>query len=338
MRKLAVTLCLFSAVLPFKATASISDCDAALIQSTYNLSDGRFQDSRLAQHVNQSAYDKIRHDAGGHATIFGVPVGLNYDDFQNQAQQAVRDLNSSMTNSEAQNVMWTGVDPNTNNLYSSCLQAVTAMSGLHLSVQGATETDIAIRVHYAPTGNNPAQIALNWSPPSFAGIQLPSTMIAGDMIVRVPRPERSMQLVVNGSQSGSADAIVLTPLPPKVDAPRRPRRMACVVAPPVPPCEASDDAVQNAPCVCPGLPGLPPIGGGTVQPADSLGTRQVGFPQRVPAGLPAQYNSGGLPNPITLPPGTLPAPSALPPGSLPAPANLPPGALPLPGAPNFVPQ
>ena len=87
---------------------SMSDCNNALVMSTYNRFDSQAVDWRLASHFSEEAYNRIKYDAGGNAVIYGVPVGASYSDFQNRVTKQVHDLQTSLSIDQATNVMWTG--------------------------------------------------------------------------------------------------------------------------------------------------------------------------------------------------------------------------------------
>jgi hypothetical protein len=184
------------------------------VRSTYNQFDSQHVDWRLASHVSESAYEQIKHDAGGSAVIYGVPTGGNYSDFQNRVSQYASDLNTSLSADQAVNVMWTGLDPSSPSAYSTCLNAqVLTSRGLHLVVNSATKSDIALTLSWLPRGNDPSNIGdLAWSP--FPGIKFPSTLISGETIVVIPRPAVQRTLAVNSSSTGFSDSIVLEPLQP----------------------------------------------------------------------------------------------------------------------------
>ena len=90
-----------------------AQCDAALVLSTYTSWDSSHVDWRLSTMVTKEGYDTIKHDTDANGTIYGIPVGANYDDFHNRVEQEMNSRHESLTTDQARNVMWTGLDPHT---------------------------------------------------------------------------------------------------------------------------------------------------------------------------------------------------------------------------------
>jgi hypothetical protein len=59
-------------------------CESALVLSTYNKQLAYQSDWRVADLVDSATYDRIKHDAGVNAVIYGIPVGANYSDFKDR--------------------------------------------------------------------------------------------------------------------------------------------------------------------------------------------------------------------------------------------------------------
>jgi hypothetical protein len=178
----------------------IKDCDDTLIKSTYRSIEKSHLDKRLAVTVTKSAYDEIKHDAGVNAIIYGVPVGASYDDFHQRADQEARSYQASLTNDQARNIMWTGLDPNSSTPYTACINAYVFTSrGLHLYVTSATDSDIALKVTWTPTGKlEHNTIKLKWTDPSVSNT-LPKSITRGDQIIVVSRPNKSKTLGVKAA-------------------------------------------------------------------------------------------------------------------------------------------
>jgi hypothetical protein len=211
MRALRLVAALVGLSSTSSALASTADCRDALVVSTYNLSSNRFRDARLATAVTQAEYDQVKHEGGASAVIYDVPVGANYGDFQSRARQMASSYNSSLTESEVINVLWTGIDAQSASAYSACLAAdVLQGRGLHLVTRGASGSDLTLLLRYTPIGDDPVPRHVAWQPSVIAGVTLPDRAPAGDYILRVPRPARQMQIVVNGN--GMADSLVIEPL------------------------------------------------------------------------------------------------------------------------------
>ena len=140
-----------------------NDCAAALVKATYNSFSSDHVDQRLASFVTEGEYNEVKHDAGANATIFGIPIGANYDDFQRNAHQRATSYSTSLTHDQAQNIMWTGLDPHATSAYSECLKAnVFSQRGLHVAVRAATANDVSIIVSWLPQGNDPKEAFPRW--------------------------------------------------------------------------------------------------------------------------------------------------------------------------------
>jgi len=191
----------------------VSACNDALVKSTYNKLDTQASDYRLAMYVSREAYDEVKHNGGINVVIYGVPVGANYDDFHSRAEKEVSDKHESLSESQAHNLMWTGLDPNSTTTYSDCLRAVVfSTAGLHIATKSATKSDVALLVRWTPQGNNPGRIPVTWSQtgPSLRGF--PETLTQGETTIVVPRPTAQYTLAVNWP--GFTSSITLEPLPP----------------------------------------------------------------------------------------------------------------------------
>jgi hypothetical protein len=244
------------------AEAQVSQCEAALVRSTYNSFAYDRVDYRLALTVDESTYNEIKRNAGGSATIYGVPVGATYDEFQKRAYRMSRTTNESLTHEQALNIRWTGLDPNAPSAYRDCLNAqVFSGAGLHLAVASATQRDISIRLNWVMVGTGTASLAITWSGAGLDidGKPLPTSLVPGERVLVIPRPANERTIAVNGN--GSAHFVVVTPLPtipPRPQkikwAPKRPsndgpgRMVACYTAPP------EDELIGTAVCTVPGDP------------------------------------------------------------------------------------
>lgn len=193
--------------------ADVSDCDAALVKSTYASASNVGVDWRLADLVSQQTYDEIMHDGGANAVIYGVPVGASYKDFKSSIASFKHVHQESLSFSEKRNIAWTGVDPSTPTLYRSCLDAqVFAGVGLHAAAIGATASDISILVRwFSPGGPNTLPITWQNADPAISD-RLPDHVPLGETIIILPRPHTQTSIAANaiGYTTGT---IVLEPLP-----------------------------------------------------------------------------------------------------------------------------
>ena len=127
----------------------LASCNDALVRATYNRFDSQQVDWRLAKFVNEETYNNIKHDAGANAVIYGFPAGASYGDFSNTVDIKFNSVQESLSLSQALNVMWTGLDPNSPSAYSDCLRAqVLNGFSLHVAVKFATDSDIALTIKW----------------------------------------------------------------------------------------------------------------------------------------------------------------------------------------------
>jgi hypothetical protein len=193
------------------AFAAVSDCDSALIVSTYNSLEASKSDWRMARHVDENTYNQIKHDAGASAVIYGFPVSASYSDFQENIRNFSSSESASFTKEQFRNVAWTGLGSAAADAYKTCVK--TQSRGLALIPDGATDSDITFRVFYSPIGGSANPLPVSWFGADAGGNQLPTSISAGETIVILRRPEKSSTLAVNSSDtSGFTDSVVLTPL------------------------------------------------------------------------------------------------------------------------------
>jgi hypothetical protein len=212
MSKAQYALLLAIGIVPFRTTIAIANCDNALVRATYNLGNKIGIDWRLADLVDNSSYDEIKHSAGGNAVIYGVPVGVNYDDYKNRIDNLKHSHNEQLSYSQQLNVAWSGLDPNAVNAYHDCLKTeIINTSGLHAVVTGATDSDISILIRW----NVPGQLStpVTWQGAAQITTLFPPALGQGDITLIVPRPSLQMSIAGNGG-GYTTQSIVLEPLPP----------------------------------------------------------------------------------------------------------------------------
>jgi hypothetical protein len=200
-------------------------CDAALVVATYNKFQTKHVDWRLATLVTEAEWDKISHDAGVNAVIYGVPVGASYSDFHDRATQKLDSRQESLTQDEYLNILWTGLDNNSTNAYIQCLNSeVFTQDGLHLAVKKAGQVDVTILVHWLPVRSDPKTFTPIWDWDGPGKNKLPHTVNAGTATVVIPRPSVQKQLAINFN--GASDSVVIEPTqvvaPPPAPDPNAP--------------------------------------------------------------------------------------------------------------------
>lgn len=199
-----------------------SNCDAALVMSTYNSTSSVGLDWRMASLVTETEWNDIHKNGSASALIYGVPVGASYSEYENSAKRYRDEYGESLSYHQQLNVAWTGIDPNSPSLYKTCLMNnLFDQNGLHAAVLGATRSDITILVRWRDP-NSPGPLRVRWvaAAQGSEGIlaRFPSLVPQGDTTIIVPRP--SSEFSIAGNANGSSTyQIVLEPLPappPKV--------------------------------------------------------------------------------------------------------------------------
>lgn len=210
----------------------VAKCGTALVQATYNRSEARFRDWRLAQHVTEATYNEIKKSAGLNVVIYGVPVGANWDEFRKNITNSSNDRTESLTESEYKNIAWTGLESNNVAAYSACLDAlVTAAKGLSLTVIRATEQEVIVRLSYFPRG---AAMG-NTSPIDWGGLGVglfvdkpPAEAVTGHREIALKRPQAGeVSVSVFSKEAGDGSSIILSAIkPPPPPAPEFPAKCA----------------------------------------------------------------------------------------------------------------
>jgi hypothetical protein len=192
---------------------SVQDCRYVLMMATYSRQDSHFLDWRLAAIVTRSEYEEAKKHASANAVIYGVPVGANYDDFKNNIQQMSTSVAKSLTESEINNVLWTGLDPSVAAIYSRCIDGIQGVTGLSLRVDAATDRDITLFLRWTPQADQPSTIPITWEGLSVPSSKhLPKTVTQGSgILIIVDRPKAEQELGVKWK--GEGRHVTLTPLP-----------------------------------------------------------------------------------------------------------------------------
>lgn len=191
---------------------SLSECNAALIVSTYNKIDSSKSDWRMATFVDKEAYNKIKDSAGASAVIYGVPVGANYDQFRESIDRYKTSTTESFSQEQFQNISWTGLGAEAADAYKECIRQKSR--GLYMVPDKATDTDLSFRVIYGVIGGSPNPLPVKWMGGAAKGASLPAAVSAGERIIVIDRPLKSSTLALNDDgNAGFSDSVTLTPLP-----------------------------------------------------------------------------------------------------------------------------
>lgn len=196
----------------FAFAQNVSDCNAALVMSTYNRLDTSHTDWRVASLVTDKEWDEINNQFHGNATIYGIPMGASYQDYHNRVTDKLNSYQESLTQDELTNVAWTGLDPNGASAYVQCLKAAHQDQGLSVYVTNATKDEVALRVTWHPTGIEPKTASLDWTWNAGGKSKLPKTVVQGNTPVVLPRPKK--QQILTAVFDGHEATLVVTPYPP----------------------------------------------------------------------------------------------------------------------------
>ncbi|MEM8579594.1 MAG: discoidin domain-containing protein [Pseudomonadota bacterium] len=217
------------------AFAQVKDCVDALVVATFQSNSERLKDHRLAEVVTESSYNQAKSKAGASATIYGIPMGANWSDFQKNVSAYSRRYENDLSESEIQNVLWTGLTPETTIAYRDCLETVAKLNrpaGVSLFVERATDTDISLLVSYRAEGPIPKKTTLQWEHSFADDVNFPTEMMDGSRTIIIPRPVSEMSIGVNSPESSTTDSAMITPLPEVLSSLDSAGRIAVFKVPP----------------------------------------------------------------------------------------------------------
>ncbi len=214
---LAVALCALSSGTARADT--ISSCDGALVRDTYGRVDQQHADWRLAARVDHDTYDVIKKELSGSGTIFGVDAGAGYKDFQKNITHFHETIDSSFSQDNYRNVLWTYLDQASSGLYHDCLAHLKSQP-LMLLPRFATDNEVTFDLQYNLQGLGPNPIHLKWQGAATRQSHLPATAVAGPTPIVLHRPTSIASVVLTvqgtGGGAGSSDQVIITPPPPKL--------------------------------------------------------------------------------------------------------------------------
>ena len=194
---------------------SAHECDAALIKTVYNSAASHHEDWRLSILITEDNYSQAKAEAHGDAVIYGVPVGVDYKQYNENRKKVFNLHNESRTVDEMRSVALTTLGSEAAGAYSKCLNSIAlSKDGLHAEIVSTTKSDISILVRwFVPNGPGKAHVV--WTPSSVEGVTLQSNLPQGLTTIRIPRPQVQMTLLGNfgGYTTGS---ITLEPPPSEV--------------------------------------------------------------------------------------------------------------------------
>jgi len=200
--------------------SKFSVCDTALAQDILLDTSSLKSDYRLSTLVTVENYQKLSHDAGANAILYGVPVGATYKDYDESRSKTFASHSESQSIDIARTIYQQSVNPQAKVNYPACLTAVLRSDkGMHLWIESVTATDVALLLSWTPTYGQPTQMAVTWTKTTTQRLQnLPTTIGLAQKMVLIPRPVAEYTLGVNSD--GGGDAVVIEPvLPPARPSP-----------------------------------------------------------------------------------------------------------------------
>lgn len=195
-----------------EALAGLEECQTALVVATYSQFQSDSSDWRLSTIVTEDAYQAAKAGFSGRAVIYGIPMGSDYNQFNESRNQRLAQHNESLSTQQIQNILWTGLNGASLAAYQECLKAhVLNDRGLHLTPKSATASEITLTITWTPIGRDPNPLRLTWIYLG-EGMSFPQRITAGSNDIIIPRPSVERAIAVNAR--GFGDSIILTPIPP----------------------------------------------------------------------------------------------------------------------------
>jgi hypothetical protein len=199
--------------------AAQSECDAALVQSSYKNLYEYQSDWRLAKYVTEEVFNERKMSASAEGELFDVPLKGSFDDYKAAQQRLERQHNESMSLDEARNIFWTGLDENAVTAYTACLDAIANRDGLYLQVVASDDDTVIVMIRLDLPGVLETQ--LSWTEPVVGGQTLITTVKQGTTNVSIPRTGQPVVLAANIDHYASNTVTVL-PLVQPIRKPKAP--------------------------------------------------------------------------------------------------------------------
>jgi hypothetical protein len=213
MPRLLFTVVFLSSIL-IQGTAVAENCELKVVTSTYEKTSSYHSDYRLAKYVKKEDWNELSKSAGAAGKIYGVPVSASYSEFQKAYSSMESQYGESLTQDQAQQIYWTGLDKNAADAYQKCLElSVFGQLGLHIAVVEASTDAVLLKVRWTLPGSKDP-IKIRWTVKSVEGTELPTEIDPGDNYVSVSRP-KSSGIFLGATYNGIAsETVKIAPIPP----------------------------------------------------------------------------------------------------------------------------
>ncbi|BAM92879.1 hypothetical protein S58_69130 [Bradyrhizobium oligotrophicum S58] len=194
--------------------AAAENCELKIVMATYERTSSYHSDYRLAKFVKEEDWNELSKNAGASGKIYGVPVSGSYGEFKKAYNAMEQQLSESLSQDQAQQIFWTGLDKSAADAYQKCLELnVFNQLGLHIAVVEGSEDAVLLKVRWTFPGANTA-IKIKWTVPTVNGEPLPTEIDPGDNFVSVARPKTGGIIVAATYNGVASEVIKIASLPP----------------------------------------------------------------------------------------------------------------------------
>ncbi|WP_315813314.1 MULTISPECIES: hypothetical protein [unclassified Bradyrhizobium] len=211
----------FFAVAPIATTARAENCELKVVMSTYERTSSYHSDYRLAKFVKEADWNELSKGAAASGKIYGVPTSGSYNEYRKAYNSIEQQFGQSLTEDQAQQIFWTGLDKSAADAYQKCLESsIFNQFGLHLAVVEGNVDAVLLKVRWTNfPGTNSGPIKIKWTVPKIEGIELQAEMDPGDNYVSVARP-KSGGVILAASYNGVVSEVVkIVAIPPPAPKP-----------------------------------------------------------------------------------------------------------------------
>jgi len=204
-------------LIAFAQPAFSQDCNEALRQSVFASSSEYHSDWRLYQSLTTEEYQQKSTSAGADAVISGIPMGGSYDSHRENMSRYESIYEESLSQSQLQNIYWTGLDDNTRIAYEACLEANSF--GLLMAPREATSSSVEVVLKYRNPDPQAQRLPLTWSGDTDS-LSLPSEIGTGEVVTFVvPRPQGGAERLLSVFGGGVSQGLTFTSLPRVITLP-----------------------------------------------------------------------------------------------------------------------
>jgi hypothetical protein len=194
------------------ACADDPDCSKALVLATYDEQTERSRDWRVANFLSKEEWDEARKQARAKATIFGVPMSADYDEYHSRANKLFTSHDEKLNEHDAREIQWAGITDQSVTAYQSCLMS-RPLNGLSASILRITDSDVVLLVRWH-NNRAPTPPQLTWDPAQIGGKTFP-TKIDPEQTISFPRPKANeITITINMAGGGIVQPITVSPVPP----------------------------------------------------------------------------------------------------------------------------